>query len=504
MKTNAMMKARKTYIKVLGLFMVVLFFSCNENRIGESDFGMIKGTVVESGTNEPLANARISTQPITSTVFTDSLGKFLIENVPVGDYAVEARVDGYITDFEPTTVVANAAVQVVFELEVSTANNRPPMAPELIAPEENEVLQSIEAVFEWSATDPEEDELTYSLELRNDQNTDVMLFEDLDETTLTYSPLILGAKYFWQVSASDGINDPVLSPVGTFEVISAPVDNRFLFVRNIEGNNVIFSADEDGDEFQLTSQNLNSYRPRRNVAANKIAFLQTDGADVDIYTMNRDGTDKTRVTSMIKPAGFNLNEINFSWPPGSDKIYFPQFDKLYRINSSGQGITMIYQTPDGSLISEVDVSEDQQLIALKTNDLDGYNISLYTINFGGMVQDTILTGVPGAASGLNLSVTKQEVVYAYDVSGFEDINYRRLDSRIFVYNLVTDETVDISGEKPAGTNDLEPIYAPNEAFVIFTNTSNDGISERFINRVEVEDMNDRELLYSNAFMPDWE
>ena len=493
----------RIYFKLLGVLLVLLF-ACNEDRIGENEFGSIKGTVVASGNNAPLPNVRISTNPVTSTVFTDSLGKFLIENVPVGEYAVEARIDGYIADFEPTVVEANVPVVVVFELDPSTANNRPPLAPELIAPAENEVLQSIEAVFVWTATDPEEDPLTFGLELRNDQNDDVLLFSDIVDTTFTYSPLILGAKYFWQVSATDNINESVLSPVGTFEVISAPVDNRFLFVRNINGNNVIFSADEGGAEFQLTSSELNSYRPRRNVAANKIAFLQSNGAEVDIYTMNRDGTDKTQVTGSTKPNGFNLNEINFSWPPDSDIIYFPQLDKLYQINSNGQGIDLVYQTPDGSLISEVDVSETDELIALKTNNLDGYDIAIFTIDLEGNPLKTIISGIPGAASGLNLSVTNNFLVYSYDVSGFESSTYRRLDSRIFVYDIIAETTTDVSDNKPGGTNDLEPIFSPNEAFVIFTNTSNDGISEKFIYRLEIDEMTTRELLYSNSFMPDWE
>ncbi|MCW9038156.1 MAG: hypothetical protein OQJ79_09615, partial [Altibacter sp.] len=84
-------------------------------------------------------------------------------------------------------------------------------------------------------------------------------------------------------------------------------------------------------------------------------------------------------------------------------------------------------------------------------------------------------------------------------------NYRRLDMRLFVYDLVTDITTDISQDKPSGTNDLEPIFSPNEAFVIFTNTSNDGISQKDVYRLEIESAEDsRELLYENAFMPDWE
>ncbi|PKA82214.1 carboxypeptidase family protein [Ulvibacter sp. MAR_2010_11] len=500
-----MMKGSRTYVKLVGVLLILLF-SCNEDRIGENEYGIIKGTVVAVGSNTPLENVKISTQPASSTVFTDSAGKFRIENVPVGEYAVEARVDGYLADYEATTVVGNAEVTVVFELEISTANNRPPTAPVLTAPSENEVLQSIEAVFEWTSTDPEEDPITFTLELRNDQNEDVLLFEDITEPTFTYSPLLLGAKYFWQVSATDDINPAVLSPVGTFEVISAPVDNRFLFVRNIDGNNVIFSADENGDEFQLTSQNQNSYRPRRNVAANRIAYFQADGANIDIYTMKRDGSDKVRVTSTVKPQGFNLNEINFSWPAGSDKIYFPRFDRLYSINVNGLGLHQEYRTPDGSFISDVDVSENDDLIALKTNNPNGYDITIYTINFAGVVQDTILTGVPGAAGGLTLSVTNQKLVYSYDVSGFEGITYRRLDSRLFVYDFVTAISTDVSQEKPNGTNDLEPIFSPNEAFIIFTNTSNDGISQKNVFRLEIDTMEDdsREMLYENAFMPDWE
>lgn len=112
--------------------------------------------------------------------------------------------------------------------------------------------------------------------------------------------------------------------------------------------------------------------------------------------------------------------------------------------------------------------------------------------------------MPGAASGLNLSVTNNFLVYSYDVSGFESDDYRRLDSRIFVYDIAAETTTDVSDNKPGGTNDLEPIFSPNEAFVIFTNTSNDGISEKFIYRLEIDEMTTRELLYSNAFMPDWE
>ncbi len=499
------MKVSFTYLKILALFLVVLV-GCNEDRINENDLGVITGKVVVAGTNAPLENVRISTSPATSTVFTDIDGKFIIENIPGGEYSVGARIDGYLARFEPATVINSEAVNVIVEMEISTINNKPPSTPVLISPTENQVLESVEAIFVWSSIDPEKDPLTFELELRNDQNEEALKFDDLSDTIFRYSELNLGTQYYWQVSSKDEYNTAVLSPIGTFSVQGAPVDNRFLFVRNINGNNVIFSADEAGNEFQLTSENTNSYRPRRNVAANRISYLQTTGAQSDIYTMKRDGTDKVKVTSNLSPNGFNLNEINIFWPENSDKIYFPNMNRLFSIRSNGQDLTPVYTTTDGSLISEMAVSENSDLIVLKTNDLNGWNVSYITITKSGIFLDTLITGLVGGASGLDLSVTNSKIVYSYDFSGAHLPDYRKLDSRIYTYDIGSGEDpVEISGnQRPAGTNDLEPIFSPNEAFVIFTNTSNDGTSIRNVNQLEIGTADSRALLFENAFMPDYE
>ncbi|MCR9183489.1 MAG: carboxypeptidase-like regulatory domain-containing protein [Flavobacteriaceae bacterium] len=489
-------------IKYCWIFALLITVSCSEEGIDDSGSGTITGKVVAKGTNAPLPNVKIETTPVSNTVFTDENGDFILNEVTEGEYSVQAQLDGFITAFKASRVVSGQTNNVVFELEESTASNRPPEIPDLLSPGEGQILESIEANFVWVTTDPDEDELTFTLELRNDLNNDVLIFEDITEPVFTYSPLLLGAKYFWQVSASDGINSPVFSSVSSFEVIPAPIDNRFLFTRQTDGNNVIFSADQDGVEFQLTSQAENSFRARRNVAANKIAYLQTNGAQVDIYTMNRDGSGKFKVTSSLKPAGFNLNEINISWPENSDKIYFPNFDKLYSINSNGQGLQLVYQTPDGSFISEVDVNENVNRIALKTNNQNGYNINIFVIDFSGSLIATALTGVQGAASGLNLSFDGQNVLYTYDVSANQNATYRRLNSRAFIYNIPGDTTTDISEEKPGGTNDLDVRFSPNEAEIIFVNTSNDGISQKNIWKITLNDTNTRELLFSNGFMPD--
>lgn len=484
------------------MFFVGFLFSCSEEGMDDKGLGSLEGTVVDAATSEPLENVRITTSPASTTVFTDEEGKFFIEQITAGDYSVQASLEGYQTVFKPANVIRNVLSNVFFEMGKSITYNFPPSAPKLISPEQNSHIDSTSVQFVWTAEDPEGDRLIYKIELRNDKNSNVEIFEEIRDTFYTHSPLLLGAKYFWQVSASDGINEPVQSEVGTFTVTNSPVGNRYLFVRNIGGNNVIMSANDEGEEHQLTTENRNSFKPVRNVAADRIAYLQSTGAQVDIFTMKRDGTDHFKVTSNIRPNGFDLNEISIDWPRNSDYIYFANMDKLYRVRSSGQGLELLYQTSDGSLISEMAVSERRDIIVLKTNNLDGYDVEIYTINFAGDRLHTILSNVTGAANSVSLSEQSLKIIYTYDISGSTSWDYRRWDSRIYMYDVSTGNTIDLSPNKDVGTNDLEVRFSPNEAAVIFTNTSNDGISERFVYSLNIQDMK-RKLLFSDAFMPDW-
>src|SRR5690606_15799932 len=145
------------------------------------------------------------------------------------------------------------------------------------------------------------------------------------------------------------------------------------------------------------------------------------------------------------------------------------------------------------------------MIALKTNDPNGYNAKIIVIDMLGNVIKTVLENVNGAAGGLNFSVDGNLLLYTYDISGHQDNNYRQLNTHIFIYNMQTGDVTDVSvaSEKPDGTNDLDPRFSPNNAEVIFTNTSNDGISVKNIMKVTLQDIT-RTALFPDAEMPDWE
>ncbi len=484
--------------------MVFAITSCSEDTIDLEGLGAVRGRVVAVGTNEPLENVKISTNPSSSTVFTDADGEYIIENIPSGDYSLAAQRDGLLAQFEAISIIADRELEIVFEMDVETAGNRAPDAAILDSPADNSVDQPLEVTLVWTGSDPDDDALTYTITLRNDENSEVEVFENITDTTYTLTNLSYKVKYFWQVSSNDGINNSVNSSSFAFETMSPP-NNRIVYTRSIDDNGVIYSADEQGStEIQLTSETKNSFRPRRHVGTGKIAFLQSVGSQTHLFTMNEDGSQMMQVTSQVSVAGFNLGEIDFSWTENGAKLLFPNQDKLYSINADGSGLVLVYQTSNGDLISEVDTNDNNNVIVLKTNNLEGYEVTIFTINTSGTVLDTILSGVSGAAGSINLSVDGTKLLYSRDISGFESSEYRQLDSHIFIYNFDDSSNLDISIEKPAGTNDLDGRFSPNEASVIFVNTSNDGISQKNIQTMSILEIANRADLITNASMADWE
>lgn len=497
-------------LRQFSILLISIFIAgCSEDTVDFAGTGKVTGRVVAADNFDPIENAKVVLTPTNNTVFTDVEGYFNFEKVEAGDYSVSATKEDFLTSFQAATVTTGLEVNVVFEMDIETAGNRPPTAPKLISPDDISTNIDLAVQLVWSSKDPEKDTIRYKIQIKNDRNNEVQLVEQLLDSTYMLSNLTNGTKYFWQVSASDNINEEVWSSVNSFETTEI-TNNRFLFVRQENGNNVIYASNIDGNETPLTSNTISSWRPRKNLATNKIAFLRSDNFATQLYTMNADGSDIFKVTS-VSVDGFKQSELDFSWSANGAKLIYPHFDKLYEINKDGSGLRLIHQTADGSFISECDWSSDESTIAVKTNNSNGYNVSIYTIDMAGNKLQTIISGVNGAAGGINLSVDNKMLLYAYDVSGFESSNYRQLDSRMFIYYFDTDTTVDISEDKVDGTIDLDPRFSPSEAEVIFVNTSNDGVSQKSIFTQKIDENNNaaennynREENFTNAIMPDWE
>lgn len=496
------------------LFIGVIFFlvSCSEEPVDQNVFGILTGKVVAKGDNTPLANVKVSSNPVSTTVFTDLDGNFEINDIQIGEYSVQTELEGFQTKFEAASILDGKSVNIVFELDSVLVDNIAPLPSLLLYPQDGSEIIGSEAEFAWSSAKNDEDEINYSLELRNGLTNETTTYRDLKDTLLLIDNLVIGKNYFWQISADDGVNSTVKSALGSFTTNNASL-NRFLYVRNVDGNNVIFSGSEPLDddeedlnqnEIQLTSSNLNSYRPSKNNTVNKISFLRSVGAETHLFTVDTDGSNVKQVTTNISLAGFRQDELEYAWYENGAKFFFPNFDKLYSINQDGSGIEMVYQT-SGAFISEVAVNPTNNLVALKLNDINGYNARIAVVNIiTNTEQEVVITGQAGALGGIDFSADGSKVLFTRDVSDTENTAYRQLDSRIFEYDLAIDTTVEIDTDKESGTNDLDAKYSPDDGSIIFVNTSNDGISERRIYRTTESINNRREVLFANAFMPNWE
>ena len=78
----------------------------------------------------------------------------------------------------------------------------------------------------------------------------------------------------------------------------------------------------------------------------------------------------------------------------------------------------------------------------------------------------------------------------------------QLDAHIFTVDIESGVLEDLSVQKPAGTNDLNPRYSPNGAYIIFENGSNEKGSKKSIWIMDSNGGN-REILFEDAIMPDW-
>lgn len=487
-----------------------------EDTIDVILYGSVKGKVIDKVSGDPLKNVKITTNPASTTVLTDTLGEFKIDKIAVGDYSVQAEITGYSASFEAVSITEGDTPEVSFELSVSNTKNQPPSKPELISPEDGAVELPLEVTFTWQSSDPEGDELSYILDLRNGTTDETQIFEVAQDTSYTVRNLQLATKYFWQITVTDGVNDSISSVISEFKTLVLP-DNPFIFVREKEGNLVIFSGDEEpvaGNQqvpdykvLQLTSENQNSFRPRKSNILERIAFMRNSGGNTHLFTMKFDGTDVRKVTNQRPIAGFRTEELDYTWALNDSKLYYPNFDKLYSVNYDGSGTQSIYQTADGSFISEVVVPDfDDDMVLLKTNNSSGYDVRIFTVRLStGLEETVILENELGAAGGIDITANADRVVYFRDKSGTQSSTYRIFEGRLFIYNIPGGGPAEeVDTDVLAGGNDLQARFSPSEGGLIFTRVKSNFGAIPAIYSLIFGQTQSEQFLFTDAFMPDWE
>ncbi len=495
------MKPNKLIRIVILLFIILHYASCTEEKLGALQNGMINGRVLDERTQEPLVNAEITTSPAKDTVTTDFMGYFELGNLEQGEYIIIARYPGYYTTGKEVFVSPNSTSSVLINLPRTGQGNTFDFSEDFTpTPNQNQV--SINPVFSWGLNYYPKS-VKYTLEIfETGSPQPFKSLENLKDTFALVTGLKFGTSYQWHVRAESG-NESITSNMRSFSSVNFPA-NPVLYAKRVDGVSQIFVTDIDGSSHnQITHNNFHSWRPIVNQQKDRIAFLSTKEINPQLYTMTINGENMIKVTN-IPTGGYYNKGVGFSWLPDGERLVFSSYNRLYRINKDGTGLSHITTIDAQRHFREVDWSPENNKIVALTVGVNRYDARIVIMNTNGSGMQEIVSELPGALENPTFSYDGQDIIYTYDVSGIQFPDGRQIDARIFRYSIEAMETTDLSQHKPAGTNDLVPRFINNNQ-IVFYNARNQVGSRRnlYIMPAGTTSAGQRILLAEDVEMPDW-
>jgi len=483
-------------------------WSCNEDiYVDPLQLTSIRGRVLFSANQQPARRATVRLTPGGRLVTTDSAGAFRFDSVLVGNYTVQASLTGYGTEVATVAASVDTSPLLTILLTDDRTQNRPSSPPTLVAPAINSTTQSNTVTLKWTATDPNRDTLTYDVLLfRGGSTTPTSSFTSIRTDSLVVS-LDYNTPYLWQVIVKDGVNT-VNGPVWSFRTGSFP-DYAYLFTRRINNQFQIFGANATRGAAQFTSEGSN-WRPIASPNRQLIAYISNVDTDLHLYTMNADGSNKRRVTT-VPIGGISSADLSFAWSPDGTQLLYPSNNRLYAVRLDGTGLRIVAQAPVGRVFAGCDWTPQGNRVVARTTSTGVYDneISVYPAE-GGAATSVLIRRLNRVGNPV-FSVDGQQLVFTIDISGFQNEQGRQLDARIFRFDLASGDLTDLSlvqtnnnqtQNKLAGTNDVDPRYSPNGAKLVFTNTDNTGNGVRSVFTSDLDGRN-RQQLFTPAEMPYW-
>jgi TolB protein len=241
------------------------------------------------------------------------------------------------------------------------------------------------------------------------------------------------------------------------------LNGKIAFHSNRDGNFEIYSMDANGsNQTRLTSNAATDVSAAWSADGTKIAFASNRDGNFEIYTMNADGTGQTRITNNA------ADDVTPGWSPDGTQLVFGSLrdgnGEIYTMNSNGTGVTRI--TTNAALDGQANWSADGSWIAFTSN-RDG-NFEIYMMLLNG-TSTTRLSQTPqdefepawspaGAGAGLTFQfqtvVAGQttHIIAAYDSQG----NYQEFSSIV------------------PGELEHEPTFSPDNTKVAFSRRGSTG------------------------------
>jgi Tol biopolymer transport system component len=237
---------------------------------------------------------------------------------------------------------------------------------------------------------------------------------------------------------------------------------KIAFQTGRDGNTEIYVMNTDGsNQTRLTYSDIDDADPAFSPDGSKIAYLSGRDGNFEIYVMNADGTNQTRLT---------INEQvdnDPSWSPDGARIVFTSYrdgnGEIYSMNADGTNQTRL--TNHTAIDFEPTWSPDGASIAFQTS-RDG-NLEIYRMNADGT----------NPANLTNNGGTETEPDYSPDGT---KIAFRAIrDGSIDVYLMNVDGTNQVNVTNTATSFETQPAFSPDGTKIAFR-TDRDGNQEVYV------------------------
>ena len=103
-------------------WLVALFLLAVPIPLCAQSNGTIRGRVLESGSNRPVASAQVNIEGTTRGALTDAAGRFELTEVTPGTHTLQVQSLGFTQASQQVTVAAGQTAEVTFELSVSAVS----------------------------------------------------------------------------------------------------------------------------------------------------------------------------------------------------------------------------------------------------------------------------------------------------------------------------------------------------------------------------------------------
>jgi TolB protein len=497
----------KTTARVISLFILLslMQLSCSEDRIDPEITGYIKGFIKDSDTEEPVANVEVSTNPATQVLLTDENGEFVLKDIEIGEYKVLITKDQYENKMLNAKVKEDDTtfVYVMLKKKESAISSNPPKFTDNFYPTSGSVSipTTINLTWQLKNTAPEDSVKFDILLYRSNSQSHSKIATNVEDTAFQVEGLNYNTVYYWQIIAKNQEGDTTHSEVLNFRTVPIP-EAAFFYTQKIDGNYEIMGYNiESGSSARLTYNSFRDWAPKLNRTNDKIAFTSDSLVKNHIYTMSKDGQNIQQVSD-IAVAGYNNYGNAFCWDDATGHIFFSHYSYLYRVNQDGTGLTNIATAPADRHFREVDISPNGEEIIAITIGEESYTSEIYIMDIDGTNMTEVIGDMPGTIEAPSFSIDGNSILFTRDISGHEAIDGRQLNSHVFRYDFDTQDTTDLSVNKPLGTNDLYPRFSNTGDRIVFVNVRNDSSNPPEIWTMNIDGTN-REELITNATLPYW-